>query len=103
MNTLTFFDMFVLCILAFIILGILSGQGDRVMSILNGKNRKSPYDPQKEVKAVFWYAIVLLAAEVLMMFSDALGRWVILVALAIAIIGGMVVAYYLKKYAIKKD
>ena len=102
--TLDFLDYFILVILAIVIIGILIGKGDAVLNLFKGKTQdpNAPkYDPKKEQKAVLYYCFLLLFCEFLMILGRAYAIILVYIAMALIVIGGIVVFRWLKKNALK--
>jgi len=98
-------DILIIGLLLFVIIGILIGRGDDIMNLIN-KNHNGPnaprYDKKKEQNCILFYCLLLLADEILMKIGGAYWPPAIIIGIVIAVGGGIVAIWYLKKYALLK-
>ena len=96
-------DIFILVVLGFSVVMFLTGNGDTLMRLFNGRQQSivDDYKKDKMYRASLIFCAVLLANELCVLFLSPLFPVVSFITLGVSIAAFIAYVYYLKKYAKK--
>ena len=99
-------DLFIGGILVVMIIGILIGKGQDVISFFNGRSwnenpNRPKYDPKKEEKGILIFCIIELGCILIFHFVAPLWMPAIFIAIGITIASIVWIIWYLRKITIK--
>ena len=97
-----FFDFFIIAVIGYAIVMILTGNGEKLMGRPGQGGARDRYDVEKFNRATLIMCVVLLINEILLLTIQKYVPVYMYISLAIVVIVFIIYFIYLKKYASKK-